>query len=177
MTNPVLENIRTRRIITLMTDEPVDRAQLEQVLEAARWAPSAGNRRPHRFVVVRDQATLRVLRMVSPGMFQRPPVVIVICIDRDEGDISSRDLSVYYDAGTGAENMMLAAHSMGLGAGVVTSFSKEAVRVVLNLPERLSPHMFVCVGHRASDKAPGVQSSRRITWESLTFWERFSSSP
>ena len=175
MTNAVLETIRTRRISTTMTDEPIERSQLEQVLEAARWAPSAGNRRPHRFVAVQDQPTLRVLRMVSPGMFQRPPAVVLICIDRDEGDISPRDLSVYYDVGTSAENMLLAAHSMGLGAGIVTSFCKEAVRVVLNLPERLSPHMFICVGHPFAESGPGVRSSRRVTWESLTFWERFSS--
>ena len=177
MSNPVLETIRTRRISWTMTDEPIERTQLEQVLEAARWAPSAGNRRPHRFVAVQDQATLRVLRMVSPGMEQRPSVIVLICIDQDEGDISPRNLSVYYDVGTAAENMMLAAHSVGLGAGIVTSFSKEAVRVVLNLPERLSPHMFICLGHPAAERGLGVQSSRRVTWESLTYWERFSSGP
>jgi len=42
------------------------------VLDAARWAPNAGNRRLQRFVAVQDPLTLRLLRMVSPGMFQRP---------------------------------------------------------------------------------------------------------
>ena len=180
MTNAVLRAIKTRRISRTMTDQPVERAQLEQVLEAGRWAPSAGNRRPHRFVAVQDQTTLRVLRMVSPGMFQRPTATVLICIDRNEiesPEFPPRIRSVFYDVGTTAENMVLAAHSMGLGSGIVTSFSKEAVRVVLNLPGRLSPEMLICLGHPAIETRLPMRSSRRVTWQSLTHWERFSTEP
>ena len=69
MTNAVLEAIRTRRVARALTDAPVERALVEEILKAARWAPSGGNRRLHRFVAVQDPMTLRVLRMVSPGMF------------------------------------------------------------------------------------------------------------
>ena len=178
MTNTVLETIKSRRIARTMTDEPIERTQLERVLEAGRWAPSAGNRRPHRFVAVQDPVTLRVLRMVSPGMFQRPTAAVLICIDRNETDSEEfppRSMSVFYDVGTTAENMILAAHSMGLGSGIVTSFCKEAVRVVLNLPARLSPEMFICLGYSSDVMRPPIRSSRRITWQGLTYWERFES--
>ena len=72
MTNQVLKAIKSRRVSRGLKDTPIERAIIEQVLEAGRWAPSAGNRRPHRFVVVQDQLTLRLLRMVCPGMFQHP---------------------------------------------------------------------------------------------------------
>jgi nitroreductase len=49
MTNEVLQAIRTRRVVRRMTAEPIDREQLITVLNAARWAPSGGNRRLHRF--------------------------------------------------------------------------------------------------------------------------------
>jgi nitroreductase len=52
MTNEVLRAIRTRRVVRRMTAEPIDREQLITVLKAARWAPSGGNRRLHRFVAI-----------------------------------------------------------------------------------------------------------------------------
>ena len=62
-------------MVRAMADRPIERTQLEEILEAARWAPNAGNRHLHRFVVVQDPLTLRVLRMVAPGMFQRAAAV------------------------------------------------------------------------------------------------------
>src|SRR5499427_10960292 len=146
MTNPVLEAIRTRRMTRALTSEAITRSELEEVLKAARWAPSAGNRRLHRFIAVQDALTLRLLRMVSPGMFQRPRAVITICIDGQRArsfGMSPTARGLYVDVGTAAQTMLLAAHSIGLGAGVVTSFSRAAVSVVLNLPTGFSPEMFI----------------------------------
>jgi nitroreductase len=175
--NPVLEAIRTRRMVRALTDRPVERAQLEEVLEAARWAPSAGNRRLHRFVVVQDPATVRVLRMVAPGMFQHPTAVVVICIDqRRVASFGMRPTGkgLYVDVGTAGQTMLLAAHSLGLGAGVVTSFSQAAVGAVLNLPGHLSPEMLVCLGYPAPVQPPGMPPRERTTWQGLTDWERFA---
>jgi nitroreductase len=137
MTNPVLEAIRTRRMARILTGEPVQRAQVEAVLEAARWAPNAGNRRLHRFGM-------------RPG--SKGP---------------------YIDVGTAGQTMLLAAHSLGLGSGVVTSFSQGAVAEVLNLPGRLSPEMLVCLGHAAPQQPAVMRPRSRVTWQSLTDWERF----
>src|SRR4051794_845531 len=78
----VLEAIRSRRVVRAMTAEPVEREALEILLDAARWAPTAGNRHLQRFVATDDLATLRMLRAVSPGMLQRPTAAITICTDR-----------------------------------------------------------------------------------------------
>ena len=158
MTNPVLEAIRTRRMTRALTDEPIARSELEEVLKAARWAPSAGNRRLHRFIAIQDPLTLKLLRMVSPGMFQRPAAVVVICIDRAKAEsfgMRPNAKGLFVDVGTAAQTMLLAAHSLGLGAGVVTSFSQAAVSAVLNLPEGWSPEMFICLGHAAPVQPPG----------------------
>ena len=77
--NAVLAAIRSRRVVRSMDDEPVGREALATILDAARWAPSAGNRHLQRFVATDDPGTLRVLRMVSPGMIARPTAAIVIC--------------------------------------------------------------------------------------------------
>ena len=178
MTNPVLEAIRTRRMARALTGEPIARSELEEVLKAARWAPSAGNRRLHRFIAVQDPLTLKLLRMVSPGMFQRPAAIVVICIDRARAEsfgMRPNAKGLFVDVGTAAQTMLLAAHSLGIGAGVVTSFSQAAASAVLNVPEGLSPEMFVCLGHAAPTQPPAMPPRGPVTWQSLTQWERFPS--
>ena len=179
MSNPVLEAIRTRRVVRALTDQPVEREKLVEVLKAARWAPSGGNRRLHRFVAVQNPLTLRLLRMVSPGMIQRPMAVILICTDWQRMEAygiprSSRGSPV--DVGTAAATMLLAAHALGLGSGIVTSFSKAAVSTVLNLPEHLTPEMFITLGYAAPGGPPPMRSWGKLTWQSLVDWERFPSS-
>ena len=177
MTNAVLEAIRSRRMVRALTDAPVDRAQLEAVLEAARWAPNAGNRRIHRFVVVENPIAIRLLRMMAPGMFQRPTAVIAICVDFGRAaafGMSPDNRGPYVDVGTAAQTMLLAAHSLGLGAGVVTSFSRAGAKEILNLPDGWSAELLVCLGHPAAAQPPGMRSAGpRVTWQSLTTWERF----
>src|SRR5215471_10308315 len=160
ITNPVLEAIRTRRMARTLTGEPIARSELEEVLKAARRAPSAGNRRLHRFIAVEDPLTLKLLRMVSPGMFQRPVAIVVICIDGAKAEsfgMRPNAKGLFVDVGTAAQTMLLAAHSLGLGAGVVTSFSQAAASAVLNIPEGLSPEMFVCLGHAAPVQPPEMR--------------------
>jgi nitroreductase len=176
VSNPVLDAIRTRRIARNLTERPVERALLEQILEAARWSPNAGNRRLQRFVALDDRLTLRLLRMVSPGMFQRPTAAVLICIDRERVRsfgmrTTLKGLSV--DVGTAAQTILLAAHSLGLGSGIVTSFSQAAVSAILNLPERLSPELFVCLGYAAPAQPLAMRARTPVTWQGLTDWGRF----
>jgi nitroreductase len=178
MTNEVLRAMRTRRVVRRMTDEPIDREQLMTILQAARWAPSGGNRRLHRLVAIQQPLTLRLLRMVSPGMMQHPAAAVAICIDWQRlaaYGVPPQNKVVFVDLGTALQTMLLAAHTIGLGAGPVMSFSKAAVRVILNLPSHLSPEVLLCFGHPAPDGPPPMQTRRRITWQSLTDWERFPS--
>ena len=176
MSDAVLKNIKTRRVVREMTEEPVARAQIEAVLEAARWAPSGGNLRPNRYIVIEDAETRRLIRLVSPGMFQKAPVLILICTNWDvaaEHNLPATDRALLIDIGTAAQTMMLAAHALGLASGPVTSYSKEAIKLILNLPDSYSPEMFICLGHKAEAAQPGMSAWKRITWRDLTHWERF----
>ena len=177
MTEKMLEIIKTRRVVRNLTDQPVTRHQLEQILEAGRWAPCGGNQRLNRFVAVQDPLILRLIRMVSPGMFQRPPAVILICIDLERlafYNVPPSDPVRYVDVGTAMENMMLAAHALGLGSGPVTSFSNEAVRVVLNLPNHLQPKVIICIGYKSRGRQIPMKARKKVTWQSLTDWDRFA---
>ena len=177
MSEHVLNNIRTRRVVREMTDEAVEREAVETILEAARWAPSGGNLRPIRYVVVEDPETRRLIRLVAPGMFQKAPVLILICINWaiiEQHKVPHSDRALLIDVGTAAQTMMLAAHAIGLASGPVTSFSKEAVKVILNLPGSYSPEMFICIGHKAEVARAGMRAWKKITWRDLTHWERFA---
>lgn len=180
MSEQFLKTIKSRRVIRHMTDRPVERQKIEKILDAGRWSPAAGNKRSTRFVVIQDPLTLRMIRTFSPGMFQEPQVVILLCIDWDvvkENQFSETDLSPYIDLGVVMQTMMLAAHAQELGSGPATSFSKEALRVILNLPPNLTPEIEVCLGYAApkGKKQLPMINKKRVTWKDLTDWERFGS--
>ncbi|HDN04639.1 MAG TPA: hypothetical protein ENF27_01710, partial [Chloroflexi bacterium] len=114
MSAEFLKTMKSRRVIRDMTDQPVEREKIEKILDAGRWSPAAGNKRTTRFVVIQDPLTLRMVRVFSPGMFQEPQVVILLCIDWDiveENQFTGDDKSPYIDQGVVMQTMMLAAHS------------------------------------------------------------------
>jgi nitroreductase len=169
----VLQAIRTRRVVRAMTDTPVDEDAVKEVLDSARFAPHAGNRRLHRYVAVTRPALLRALRMVSPGMLQRPTAAIVVCVDwaqvKSYG-FGPTNPGPYIDVGTAAATMLLAAHGIGLGGGPVTSFSRAAVSTLLELPERVSAELIVCLGYPAQEQPPPVRRQGQPAWRDLIQW-------
>ena len=175
----ILTAIRQRRVVRTFEEAPVTVEQIRKVLLAARWAPAAGNKRVQRYVAVLDPTMIRLIRTVSPGMSGHPKGLIIICLDWDRvatlGYGGSRSI-FHVDVGTAAENMLLAAQAIGLGAGPVTSFSKEAVSVLLRLPDWLTPELFVILGHPLPGK-PGHQSRPQTPTRlrDLVIWEQFPS--
>lgn len=179
MSDAILKTIKTRRVIREMSDKPVERSNLEKILEAGRWSPAGGNMRAIRFVAVQDPKLLHLIRTFSPGMFQRPQAMIILCMDMDilaANHIPDSDYAPYMDVGAAMQTMMLAAHSMGIGTGPVTSFSHEAIREILNLPPHLDPQLIVTIGYAApkSKSQLPMKPKKKITWQSLTTWDRFS---
>jgi len=172
----VLKTMRERRVVRSYSDAPVAEETLWKVLEAARWAPAAGNRRLNRFVCIIDTKIIRQLSMISPGMLGSPAAVIIVCIDRREaGNVPVLDLShtAYIDVGTVMQNMLLAAHALGVGACPVTSFSHAAVKELLNLPDHLEPELFVCLGYPARSEFGPIRPSRPTSTKDLVHWGPF----
>jgi len=153
--------LRTRRVTRAMSAEPVAPDLVDRVVAAARWAPNAGNRRLQPVQAVTDPMTLRLLRAVSPGMVPRPQAAVVICLDTaraEEFGFQPGHRGLYVDIGTTAATLLLAAHSLGVGACPVTSFSRAAAARILGLRAGLSPEMIVCLGHPA-DAQPATLSA------------------
>jgi nitroreductase len=160
----VYDAIRTRRVTRAMSEEPVDPDLLDLVVGAARWAPNAGNRRLQPVRTVTDPLTLRLLKAVSPGMVPSPQAGIVICLDTaraEEFGFQPSHRGLYVDIGTTAATLLLAAHSLGLGACPVTSFSRAAAARILDLPDGLSPELVICLGHPATTQPASLSALER----------------
>jgi albonoursin synthase len=173
----VLDVMRRRRVTRAFLDDPVAVDDLKTILRAARWASSAGNRRIHRFLVIRDRASIERLRPFAPGILRVPPAVIVISTDLDAARVENvqvdRDKNTWIDVGTALTSMMLAAEALGLGSCPATSFSPAAVAQVLSFPDTLLPELMLQVGRPAPKPvaAGGKKGNAAPTIADLTDWE------
>jgi nitroreductase len=155
--NSAYDAIRTRRVTRQMDGRPVDPADLDLVVRAARYAPNAGNRRLQPVYTVSSPRLLRLLRLVAPGMLPRPQAAVVVCIDegRAVGYGFRPDApGLFIDVGTTAATVLLAAHAIGLASCPVSSFSRAAVARLLGLRDSITPRLIVCLGHAAEQPPP-----------------------
>ena len=154
-TNPAIENIMTRVSVREFTGEKISDAQLDTLLRAAMAAPSAINKQPWAFIVVTDKAKIAALGEALPysRCSNKPAVAIIPCGDLSkaiEGDMANFWIN---DVSAATENLLLAAHSMGLGAvwtGLHPDMNRaKLVQGMLDLPEHIIPLCVVPVGHPA----------------------------
>ncbi|MGM9798118.1 MAG: nitroreductase family protein [Parabacteroides sp.] len=156
----VMRNILTRTSIRAYQDRPVEPEKVELLLRAAMAAPSAGNKQPWKFVVIRDRAILRQLaeQFHTLSHAAGAPMAIVVCGDTENvfpGD--GRDYWVE-DVSAAAENILLAAHGLGLGAvwcGIYPMMKRVGyVQHLLQLPAAIVPLNVMTIGYPNEDPAP-----------------------
>jgi nitroreductase len=167
-----MECIFTRRSVRAYDDAPVSDQAVEQVLQAAMSAPSAGNAQPWLFLVIRDRALLDAVPEFHPycKMIRKAPVAVLVC-----GDTAAEKYPGYWvqDCSAATQNLLLAAHDLGLGA-VWTGIYPDKDRVggcrrLFKLPANVVPLALVPMGVPAEDK-PRAQrwdpaKVRRDVWE------------
>ncbi len=156
----VIENIMTRTSIRAYTDQPVEKEKVERLLKAAMAAPSAGNKQPWRFVVIEEKALLGAVSMEihTASMVEKAPLAIVVCGDMNE-TFPDEGLDYWVeDASAATENLLLAAHAMGLGAvwcGIYPLSDRvDFLKRLLKLPADIVPLGIVPVGYPAEAPTP-----------------------
>jgi nitroreductase len=150
----VFEAIKGRRSIRQFTDEPIGKDALEKLLDAARWAPTAGNQQRWRFVVVTLPSVKGLIKKFAPGIFAMPAAFIVICVEKDPDAHPQADTTYLADCAMAAQNILLAAYAMGIGSCVALSYAKVAIREILDLPEGVEPLLVVTLGYPAEAPQP-----------------------
>jgi len=157
----VVEAIKGRRSIRAFEiGKDVSKETVDNLIDAARWAPSAGNIQPWEFVIVRRSELKKKLAEAAFGQsfIEEAPVVIVVCADEDrcfEGyGERGRTLYCIQDTAAAIQNIHLAAYSTGLGTCWVGAFKEAAVVEILKLAEGIRPLALIPVGYTSKFPSP-----------------------
>lgn len=149
----VYRNIMTRTSVRSYQNKAVEEEKIDKLLHAGMAAPSAVNKQPWHFIVVTDRAILDRLATANPnaGSLRGAPLAIVVCGDLDRALEGRAQEYWIQDCSAATENILLAAHGMGLGAvwtGTYPSESRcKAVAEVLQLPASIVPLNTLVIGY------------------------------
>ena len=169
------ELAKSRRSIRKYRAQPVEAEKLLRVLEAARAAPSAGNRQPWHFVVIRDQATRKLLKQTyDRDWFYGAPVIICACggpsispARTDARDFRDIDVAIAMD------HLVLAAAAEGLGTCWIGAFDPEPLRRIIGIPDGIEPIVLTPLGY--PDESPLGRERRKI--DEIVHWDGWGGQP
>ncbi len=157
----VLEAIETRRSVRRYRSEPIPDGDLKKILEAARLAPSAGNRQPWRFVVVRDEETRKKLGEIARGqtwISDAGVIVAALAMDKKSPEVYERWAE--RDVMTAVEHMVLAAWSLGYGTCWIGAFYEDQVKELLGVPEEMTVVNLLPMG--VPDQVPEARGRKSL---------------
>lgn len=158
--------IKSRRSIREYTTQAVDEYQIDRLLEAARWGPTAGNMQPLEIVIVKDNDNKMALTSSAGGQefLTECNVVFVMCanIPRTAKKYKERGEELYtiQDIAAATQNIHLLAKSMGLGTCWVGAFNEIEVSKICKLPRHVRPMVMISIGYPDLTNLP-VERPRR----------------
>ncbi len=163
----LLEIIKNRRSIRTYKKQDLPHGTVEKLLEAARWAPSAGNVQPWAFVVA---SSLEMKQHLSTAAFgqkhlEEASIVIVVCADEGRAEqsygVRGKSLFCLQDTAAAIQNIMLTAYSLGLGSCWIGAFKEGEVRTVISAPKGMRPVALIPVGY--PNEAPAARRRRPLS--------------
>src|SRR5574341_829231 len=144
----IFEIIKKRRSIWHFNSEKIPDEQMQQILEAGRWAPSGANAQPWRFIVVTKRETLAALaeccyyKVFKSRHVGEAGAVVVICADPEAGS-----QTYHIDAAIAGTNMTLMATALGIGSCWIGAFEEQTLRNILRIPEKLEIIALIAFGY------------------------------
>jgi len=160
------EGLTSRRSIRKYTSDPVSRKDLEEIIKAGMYAPSAVNCQPWHFIVIDDKKIFDKVMSVHPysKMLNEAQAAILVC-----GDEKLQHGEGYWavDCAAATQNILLAAHAKGLGAVWLGLHPREErkkeMQVLFQLPAHIKPFSLISIGWPAEQKeAPERFKTERI---------------
>lgn len=149
------EIIISRRSIRKYTTEAVTQEQIDNLLQAAMFAPSARNEQPWHFIVVTERLMLNKIIQSHPyaNMLKEAPLAIVVCADEN---IEKAEGYSVIDCSAATQNILLSAHAMGLGSVWLGVYPRKerisAIKAVFQLPDNILPVSIIAIGHPDEQK-------------------------
>lgn len=146
-----MKEILSRRSIRKFEDKSITDEQLQKLLRAAMYAPSAGNEQPWHFVIVKNRETLNKIPEFHPHtlMLKEAPLAIIVCADTS--NVKYDGLYWVQDIAASVQNILLQGEAMGLGTCWCGLYPREelvqGMSKLINLPEHIKPVAIVAVGY------------------------------
>jgi nitroreductase len=157
----VRQAIRERYSVRKYQDKEIPEAALNEVLEAARLAPSAANRQRWKFVVVKDPERRKALARAAAGQkFVGEAPVVIVAVSLDPEYVMRCGVPEYaVDLAIAVDHMTLQAVELGLGTCWIGAFSQEEVKRILNIPKNCKVVALLPVGYPAVSPGPKSRKS------------------
>jgi len=158
--------VNSRRSVRVFAEKAIEENKIQQVLETANRAPSAGNLQAYEIYVVRDNSIRSALAHASldQGFIADAPVVLVFCAHpaRSAGRYRERGIRLYavQDATIACTFAMLASTALGLSSVWVGAFNDDSVRDAIKIPPTLLPVAILPIGYPAEE--PGLRPRRKL---------------
>lgn len=145
--------ITARYSVRAYKPDPVPDEVLQQVLEAARLAPTAANRQPFRLIIVPTQGREQELHRIYPRRwFTQAPLIVCLCAVPGEAWVREDGRSYCdVDGAIAFDHMILAAANLGLGTCWIAHFNVQAARELLRVPPEMEPLLFTPLGYPADE--------------------------
>jgi nitroreductase len=147
---------KSRYSVRAYKSDPVADDTLQQVLEAARLAPTASNRQPFQLIVIHTAGReADLLRIYDEQWFVQAPLIVCACglAERAWVRMDGKNY-VDVDVAIAMDHLILAATDLGLGTCWIAAFDPAAAREVLGLPEGVEPIAFTPLGYPADRRRP-----------------------
>lgn len=158
MAKDTITTIMERRSIRRYQSKPIPEEDIHTILEAGRQAPSAANRQPWHFVVVRDpEIRRRTAEACSGQMWMADAALIIAAV----GQLQVSEKWYRVDVAIAVQNMVLTAHSLGYGTCWIGAFDEAKVKQILGVPPELSVVCLTPVG--VPDTSPGPKPRKPIS--------------
>ncbi len=176
-----IEMIKERRSVRKYKPQPVERHTVEEIIEAARWAPSWGNFQVARYTVVENPELIQAIAQrgvhgfaYNIGTLERSPNVVVLSyIKGKSGKLSPDNYATnkgqeweMFDAGIACQTLCLAAHNYGVGTCIFGVIDDFAISQIIDLPDGETVAAVITMGY--PDETPRT-TPRHITAELTRF--------
>ncbi len=165
----IWEAIKKRRSVRSYQTKPIPEKIIYQLIDAARWGPSGANLQPWKFIAITDPEIKKEIGKYARFFFIKSyhiaeaPLVIAVLADLNKSKWAVIDSSM------AAQNLMLAAHSLGLGSCFVGYFAEEKIKKVLAIPANFKVVGLITVGFPA--EKPSIP--KRLDVKEILFFDKF----
>lgn len=160
------ELITRRETVRKFDGRKPSEAQLQQILEAGRLAPTARNQQPQRVYVLESEEALKRMDQASPCRYGAP-LALLVCADKEAALAVNGQSSYAVDASIAATHMLLAALDAGVDSAWIGVFDPEKIRRIFGLPEKIVPVCFLDLGFRAGDYPGNPTHTQRNSLEEM----------